>query len=343
MAKNIFQVHGVTSRGEVAFNRPLRRTQVLAFFERLEPCLVGIEACSSGHYWAQENSKLGHEVRLIPPIYVKPYVKRGKSDAIDAEAICEAVTRPTTRFVEIKSEDQQALPSLHRTRDLAVRQRTQLVNMLRGLLAEFGITIPRGLGKALGYAKDVTEGDQPEMPKIARVVVRVLCRQVMALHNWIGWYETRLKIEARANPQVRLLQTIPGMGPITASAIAATVGSGYQFRSGREFAAWLGLTPKNRSSGGKERLGGISRMGDRCLKQLLVVGMTLRVRQVRNHPERGDPWLRDLLDRKRARLATLAMANETARVVWAVLTKKPTLRSTRRLRDAAFEIARQEI
>ncbi|SEL97361.1 transposase [Roseivivax marinus] len=321
LAKNIFQVHGVTDQGEVAFNRPLRRAQVLAFFERIEPCLVGIEACSSGHYWARELSKLGHEVRLIPPIYVKPYVKRGKSDAVDAEAICEAVTRPTMRFVEIKSEDQQALLSLHRTRDLAVRQRTQLVNMLRGLLAEFGITIPRGLGKALGYAKDVTEGAQPDIPEIARDVVRVLCRQVMALHNWIGWYETRLKIEARANPQVRLLQTIPGVGPITASAIAATVGSGHQFRSGREFAAWLGLTPKNRSSGGKERLGGISKMGDRYLRQLLVVGMTSRVRQVRNHPERGDPWLRDLLDRKPARLATVAMANKTARVVWAVLTK----------------------
>lgn len=244
------------------------------------------------------------------------------------------------RFVEIKSEDQQALLSLHRTRDLAVRQRTQLINMLRGLLAEFGITIPKGIGRALGYAKDVTEGASPEIPEIARDVVRVLCRQLMALHNWIGWYEARLKIEARANPQVRLLQTIPGVGPITASAIAATVGSGHQFRNGREFAAWLGLTPLNRSSGGKERLGRISKMGDRYLRQLLVVGMTSRV------PAGPQPFRpRRSVARAFARPQTGAARHgrhgeQDRQDHLGRADEKPPLRPTCRLRKTASEIAR---
>lgn len=320
LAKSIFHVHGVAEDGLVAFNRPLRRAQVLVFFGRLSPCLVGIEACSSGHYWARELSKLGHYVRLMPPAYVKPYVKRGKSDAVDAEAICEAVTRPTMRFVEIKSEDQQALLSLHRARDFVVRQRTQLINVLRSLAAEFGITIPRGVARAIDFANGLVEGAQSDLPELACEVFEVLSRQLVELHNRLGWYEIKLRLEARRSREAQLLQTIPGVGPVTASAVAATIGSGHQFRSGREFAAWLGLTPRNQSSGGKERLGKITKMGDRYLRQLIVVGMTSRVRQVRNHPERADPWLADLLQRKPARLATVAMANKTARIMWAVLT-----------------------
>ncbi len=321
LAKNIFQVHGITSEGEGAFNRPLRRAQVLSFFEQLDPCLVGIEACGTSHHWARELSQLGHEVRLIPPIYVKPYVKRGKSDAIDAEAICEAVTRPTMRFVEIKSVGQQALLTLHRARNLIVRQRTQLINALRSLLAEFGVYIARGLARVISFAQGVVEGVELELPTVAQDVFRNLCQQLGALHEQVRWYEVRLRLEAKRDPRVRLLQTIPGVGAVTASALAASIGDGHQFRNGREFAAWLGLTPANKSSGGKERLGRITKMGDQYLRQLLVVGMTSLVRQVRSHPERANKWLTGLLERKPARLATVAMANKTARIVWAVLTK----------------------
>ena len=321
LAKNIFQVHGFNDEGEVAFNRPLRRAQVLPFFNRLEPCLIGIEACGTSHHWARELTGLGHEVRLIPPMYVKPYVKRGKSDAIDAEAICEAVTRPTMRFVEIKSTDQQALLSLHRARDLIVRQRAQLINALRSLLAEFGVYIARGLSRAISFAQGVVEGVELALPCVAQDVVCNLSQQLGALHEQVRWYEKRLRQEAKHDARVRLLQTIPGVGAVTASAIAASIGDGHQFRNGREFAAWLGLTPANKSSGGKERLGRITKMGDQYLRQLLVVGMTSLVRQTRSHPERASKWLTALLERKPARVATVAMANKTARIVWAILTR----------------------
>lgn len=321
LAKNVFQVHGITGNEEVAFNRPLRRAQMLPFFTKLDPCLVGMEACSTSHYWARELTRLGHEVRQIPPMYVKPYVKRGKSDAIDAEAICEAVTRPTMRFVESKTVEQQALLSLHRARTLMVRQRTQLVNALRSMLAEFGVYIAKGLVRAIEFSRSVLAGAKLELPEIALDVVHNLCGQLDVLHGQVHWYEVRLKLAAKRDPRVKLLQTIPGVGPVTASAVAATIGNGHQFKNGREFAAWLGLTPANRSSGGKERLGKITKMGDQYLRQLLVVGMTSLVRQTKSHPERANKWLAALLERKPARLATVAMANKTARIVWAVLTK----------------------
>lgn len=326
LAKNIFQIHGITSDGTVAFNRSLRRAQLLAFFEKLEPCLVGMEACGSSHHWARQFQKLGHEVRLMPAMYVKAYVKRGKSDAIDAEAICEAVTRPTMRFVAIKSEEQQGVLFLHRARDMVVRQRTQLSNMLRGLLGEFGIVIAQGIGSAIKFAKAVLDGDQPNIPEVAVDVLVNLSNQIVALHLRILWYEKRMQREARKDPRVMLLRTIPGIGPITASAIVATAGDGHQFRNGREFAAWLGLTPLNRSSGGKERLGRISKMGDRYVRRLLVAGMTSLLRQMKVNPDRVDPWAVALLERKSPRLATVAMANKTARIVWAVLTRNERYR-----------------
>ena len=321
LAKNVFQVHDIDENGEDAFNRALRRAQVLAFFERLEPCLVGIEACGTSHHWARELIKLGHNVKLLPPAYVKPYVKRGKSDAIDAEAICEAVTRPTMRFVAIKTVEQQSLLSLHRARDLLVRQRTQLINGLRGLVAEFGIYIPRGLARVIGFAEDITLGEVLDLPDIANEVIRNLSEQLMALHQRVRWYEERLKQVAKEDARVRLLRTVPGVGAVTASAIIASIGDGHQFRNGREFAAWLGLTPVTKSSGGKEKLGQITKMGDQYLRSLLVVGMTSLVRQTRSHPERASKWLASLLERKPARVAIVAMANKTARIVWAVLTR----------------------
>lgn len=326
LAKNVFHIHGVAHDGEVAFNRPLRRAQMLPFFQRLEPCLIGMEACGTSHHWARELTKMGHDVKLIPPMYVKPYVKRGKSDAADAEAICEAVTRPTMRFVEIKSVKQQAVLFLHRARDLIVRQRTHLVNMLRSLLAEFGIVIGQGIGRAISFAKDVVDGDHPDLPEVAQDVIANLSNQLVALHLRVRWYEVRMRLEARQDPRVVKLQTIPGIGPVTASAVVATVGSAHQFKNGREFATWLGLTPLNRSSGGKERLGRITKMGDRYIRKLLVISMTARLRQVRHHPERSDPWVDALLERKPARLATVAMANKTARTIWAMLTRNECFR-----------------
>lgn len=324
LAKNVLQVHGVSDDGEVVFNRRLRRAQVLAFFEALPPCLVGIEACGASHHWARAIATLGHEVRLIPPAYVKPYVKRGKSDAIDAEAICEAVTRPTMRFVAIKSPEQQAVLALHRVRDLIVRQRTQIVNMLRGLLAEFGIVVGQGAGHAIAFARGCLDGAGQDLPELARDVVANLSHQLVALHKRALWYSRRLNRAALQDERVARLRTIPGVGPVTASAIVATIGEGHQFRSGRAFAAWLGLTPLNRSSGGKERLGRISKMGDRYIRRLLVLGMTSRIKQIQMHPERYDPWFADILERKPRKLAAVAMANKTARIVWSVLTRGQT-------------------
>ena len=326
LAKNVFHVHGVTQDGAVAISRSLRRSQMLSFFDRLEPCLIGMEACGASHYWARELTKLGHDVRLIAPVYVKPYVKRGKSDAADAEAICEAVTRPTMRFVEVKSAEQQAILTLHRARSLIVRQRTQTINTLRGLLAEFGIVFAQGVGQAIRFAKRVSQGETPDLPLAALDTILDLSEQLLALHGRVLWYGRKLTLAAKSEPRIALLQTIPGIGPITASAIVATIGSAEQFRCGRDFSAWLGLTPINRSTGGKERLGRISKMGDRYIRNLMVVGMTSRMKQVKRAPERFDPWFADLLDRKPAKLAAVAMANKTARIIWAVLTRNEPYR-----------------
>jgi transposase len=321
LAKNVFQVHGIAGNGDVAFNRALRRSQMLPFFARLDPCLVGIEACGTSHHWARELIKLGHNVKLIPPVYVKPYVKRGKSDAVDAAAICEAVTRPTMRFVEVKTPEQQAILAVHRTRDLIVRQRTQTINMLRAQLAEFGVILPQGIGHAIQFAKDYLDGEQPDLPEVAGNVIVELSDQLLFLHGKIQRCSREMIQIAKCEKRVALLQIIPGVGPITASAIVATIGSGKQFNNGREFAAWLGLTPINKSSGGKERLGRISKMGDQYIRRLLYLGMVSRVRQIAKTPEAFDPWFADILARKPTKLAAVAMANKTARIIWAVLTR----------------------
>ncbi len=326
LAKNIFQVHGVTEDGTVAFNKPLRRTRILPFFAKLEPCLIGIEACSSAHYWGRELTALGHQVKLMPPSYVKPYVKRGKSDAADAEAICEAVTRPTMRFVQIKSAEQQALLSQHRAREMLVGQRTQISNTIRGLVGEFGVTIRKGLEHIRSFAEDIEADSDTNLPPLAQDVIRSLSQHLLALHARIVDLDKEIAASAKSDHRIKLLQTIPGIGPINASAIVATIGSAHQFKSGRDLAAWIGLTPLNKSSGGKERLGKISRMGDRYLRQLLVVGMTARVRAARTRPDRVDPWTASILERKPTRLATVAMANKTARIIWAVLTKNQPYR-----------------
>jgi transposase len=326
LAKRVFQVHGVNGAGEVTVRRTLRRAQMLGFFAKLDPCLVGIEACGTSHYWAREISKLGHEVRLMPPAYVKPYVKRGKTDASDAEAICEAVSRPTMRYVAIKSPEQQAALALHRTRDLFVKQRTQLVNMIRGLLAEFGIEIRRGIGHALSLAERIGAGAMPDTPPLAAKVISDLAGQVLDLQARLREIERELLTWHRSSDIAQRLATIPGVGIVCATALAASVTDPHKFRSGRQFAGSLGLTPLQHSSGGKERLGRISKMGDKYLRRLLIVGMTSLVRRAKYKPNAVDSRLVDLLSRKPVRVVTVALANKTARVVWAIMTRGGTYR-----------------
>ncbi len=321
LAKNVFQVHGINSAGEVVVRKTLRRAQMRRFFEQLAPCLVGIEACGTSHYWAREIIKCGHEVRLMPPAYVKPYVKRGKNDASDAEAICEAVTRPTTRYVAIKSPEQQAALALHRTRDLFVKQRTQLVNMIRSQLAEFGIEIRRGIEQALMVARHIAVHELPDVPPLAAKVIAGLSEQVLDLQSKLGDLERELLVWHRSSDVAKRLATIPGIGTVCATALAASVSDPHQFRSGRQFAAWLGLTPLQHSSGGKERLGRISKMGDKYLRRLLIVGMTSLIRRAKYKPATVDPWLAELMSRKPARLVTVALANKAARVVWAIMVR----------------------
>lgn len=326
LAKEVFQVHGISENGRVIFNKTVKRGKLLQFFEALPRCLVGMEACGSAHHWGRELLKLGHDVRIMPAAYVKPYVKRGKTDAVDAEAICEAVRRPTMRFVELKTEDQQAILAIHRTRDLAVRQRTQVVNMIRSVLREFGHVLPSGVDAVLTFAKRHLEGDRPDMPELANGILGTLCHQVMGLNERVVGYTKMIEQHALLNADARRLMRMPGIGPITASAIVATIGDAKQFRTGRDLAAWLGLTPLNKSSGGKEKLGKITKKGDRYIRKLLIVGMTSRALMGQKHPERVDIWTAKILAEKPFRLATVAMANKAARIVWAMLTKRQEYR-----------------
>jgi transposase len=326
LAKNVFQVHAINEAGEVIVRKALRRRQVMPFFSRLEPCLIGMEACGTSHFWAREIAALGHEVKLMPPAYVKPYVKRGKTDAGDAAAICEAVTRPTMRFVAAKSPEQQAMVALLRSRDLLIRQRTQLVNMIRSQLAEFGIVLAKGIQHALKLVDRLLDGEALDIPALAARVLITLAEQVRDLQVRVGSLERELRTWSRDNQVAKRLQTIPGIGIITASALVASVTDPQQFTSGRQFAAWLGLTPRADSSGGKERLGRISKMGDQYLRRLLVTGMTSRLRWLRHHPE-AQPWAAELLQRKPAKLVAVALANKTARVAWAVMTRGEAYRA----------------
>jgi transposase len=325
LAKNVFQVHGVDATGKVVIAKKLRRSQVLPLFESLPRCLIGMEACATSHHWARELKALGHEVRLMPASYVKAYVKRGKNDAADAAAICEAVTRPSMRFVAIKSAEQQAVLMLHRTRDLLVRQRTQLINAMRAHLAELGLIAARGregLQTLIGVVRDSTSG----LPDLARRALQIILDQLAAVGQQIGEIERHIHAQHRASEASRRLETIPGIGVMGATAIAATVPDPTVFKSGREFAAWIGLVPRQNSSGGKERLGSISKQGDRYLRRLLVVGATAVIRHARTHPDKH-PWLTRLLARRPAKVAAVALANKMARIAWAVLAKGESYRA----------------
>jgi transposase len=319
LAKNVFQVHGLDAQGRVLVRRRLRRGEIVRFFAGLEPCLVGMEACAIAHHWARELAKLGHEIRLMPPAYVKPYVKRGKTDAADAAAIAEAVTRPTMRFVAVKSADQQSVLMLHKVRDLLVRQRTALINALRGHLGEYGLVAAQGAKKVTGLIEALQIAGEDVVPRLARDALQMLVDQRRQLETRIEKAEAAIMAWHRTSEASRRLATIPGIGPITASAIAATVPDPRLFGSGRQFAAWLGLTPQPRSSGGKERLGRISRQGNSYVRRLLVTGMTAIIRYARKGT--GNTWVAQLLERKPTRLVTVALANKTARVAWAILAR----------------------
>jgi transposase len=299
---------------------------VLAFFARLAPCLVGMEACATAHHWARELAKLGHRVRLIPPAYVKPYVRRGKNDAADAAAICEAVTRPSMRFVAVKAVDQQAALMAHRSRDLLIRQRTQLANALRGHLAELGLVAAQGregLATLIGLVEAPAAGT---LPPGCRAALRPLVGQLASLQQQIAALDKVIRAQHRASAASRRLETIPGIGVIGATAIAATITDPSVFKSGRDLAAWIGLVPRQNSSGGKARLGGISKQGDRTLRRLLVAGASAVLRHARSHPDKH-PWLIQLLARRPAKVAVVALANKMARIAWAVLVRGETYRA----------------
>jgi transposase len=323
IAKHVFQVHGVDGSGAVAIRRRLRRSEVLKFFKELRPCIVGLEACGSGSYWARQLIALGHDARIMAPAHVKPYVKQGrKSDAADAAAICEAVSRPHMRFVPIKSAEQQGILVLHRTRDLLVRQRTMLINALRGHLSEFGIIAGAGKGNFARLLKSLdTDSASGPLPETARRALRLLVAQIEQANESIAAAEKDIAAHHRDCDVSRRLATIPGIGPIIASALAATVVDPCVFESGRHFAAWLGLVPRQHSTGGKERLGRITRTGDRYVRRLLVIGATGLIRYRRKNIPGGAAWANKLLDRKPARLVTVALANKIARIAWAVMSR----------------------
>ncbi len=324
IAKSVFQVHGVDVVGEVAIRRQLRRAQVLPFFAKLPACLIGIEACATAHYWARELGALGHQVKLIPPSYVKPYVKRQKNDAADAEAICEAVTRPTMRFVEAKSPEQQSVMVLHKVRLTLMRQRIQLSNTIRGHMAEFGLVAPIGR-EGLQQLIKLVEDSDPRVPDEARDCLAFLVAQLQLVNLQILETDRRIRTSARSTEVGRRLMSIPGVGPLLASALVATVANPTAFKSGRNLAAWIGLVPKQNSSGGKDRLGGITKQGDRYLRQLLVVGASAVVRYAERNGTRRS-WLVQLLAKRPTKVATVALANKIARIAWAIMTSGESYR-----------------
>ena len=321
IAKSVFQVHGVDAAGQVVVRRQLKRRYVLAFFEKLSPCLVGIEACASSHHWSRELQALGHTVRLMPPAYVKPYVKRQKNDMADAEAICEAVTRANMRFVPTKTPEQQSGLMLHRARHLFIRQQTAVINAIRAHLGEFGIVAPVGRNGVEELLEVVADPSDKRVPEIVRACLAALGAQLRRLKEQILEFDRMIRAWHRSSEMSLRLDDCPGIGPVLATALAATVADPKAFRSGRNFSAWIGIVPKQHSSGGKNRLGGISKQGDRYLRGLFVAGALAVIRYAKIHGTKHRPWLRALLARRPTKVAAIALANKIARMAWAMMAK----------------------
>ncbi len=318
LAKNVFQVHGVDARGKTVLNKPLKRAQMAAFFANLPPCLVGMEACAGAHHWARKLQSFGHTVRLMAPQFVKPYVKSNKNDAADAQAICEAVARPSMRFVAIKSVEQQAVLALHRVRQGWVKSRTAQANQIRGLLGEYGLILPQGITHIAKRVPALIEDAANELPGALRALLVRLLDQLKVLEQQLAQLEAQIKAWHRDSDASRRLEQIPGIGPLTASALVASIGAARSFDNGRQVAAWLGLVPRQHSSGGKPTLLGISKRGDPYLRTLLIHGARAVILAARRKPDQGG-WLRDLLRRRNPNVAAVALANKNARIAWALL------------------------
>jgi transposase len=319
LAKTVFQVHGVDARGKAQLRKQLKRTQMVSFFTQLPPCLIGMEACGGAHFWARKLSELGHTVRLIAPQFVKPYVKNNKNDARDAEAICEAVGRPNMRFVPIKSTDQQALLGLHRARQGFVTERTAQANQIRGLLTEFGVVMPAGIRAIERQLPGILEDAENGLSAVSRALFARLLTHFRVLDCQVEELERQITLWHREDEASQRLQVIPGIGPLTASALVASVGDARVFRSARQFAAWLGLVPRQSSTGGKTNLLGISKRGDVYLRTLLIHGARSLLVNLKRHPDRLEGWLARVAARRNANIAAVAMANKNARIVWALL------------------------
>jgi transposase len=321
LAKNVFQAHGASASGHVLFHKKLRRDQVLPFFSQLSPCIVAMEACGGAHFWGREIGKLGHEVRLIPPAYVKPFVKRQKNDATDAEAICEAAARPTMRFVPVKSEETQGAAMVFRIRELLIRQRTQAINALRGHLTEFGQIVPQGAANAVRLIA-IVEDPNNGPPADAVATLKVLVAALSHLEAEIGKLDAEIERRAKEDAVARRLMTVPGIGPLIATAIAVLAPPPEAFRKARDFAAWLGLVPQQHSTGGKQRLGATTKMGERSLRRLLIIGANSVIikRHVHTSAQPGT-WLGGMLTRKPPMLVRIALANKMARMVWALMAR----------------------
>ena len=319
LAKAVFQVHGVDERGKAVLRKQLKRKDVVKFFANLEPCLIGMEACGSAHYWARKLSELGHTVRLMAPQFVKPYVKTNKNDRNDAEAICEAVGRPNMRFVPVKTVEQQAVLSVHRARQGFVKARTAQANQIRGLLAEFGMVIPKGIGHIAKRLPEILEDGENGLPGMMRELLERLGKNLKEMDKQVGELERQIRLWRRENEQSRKLEAIAGIGPITASAFVASVGDAKSFKNARQVPAWLGMVPRHDGTGGKARLGRISKRGDVYLRTMLIHGARSVIAQIERKPDQADEWLKKLLARRNKNIAAVALAARNARIAWALL------------------------